>query len=646
MSAQFGRWNFDGEPIDPDCLNKAMATLLPYGPDRGEVYSIGSLGILYRAFHTTKESRQENQPLVSGSGVIVVWDGRLDNRDQLLCDLDLRQRAEFSDAAIVMAAYLRWGTQSFAKLIGDWALTIVDPSDRSVIFAKDPFGARHLYYVLEHQGITWSTVLDPLVLLAERSFAMSEEYIAGWLSYFPEPSLTPYKDVQAVPPCSCIRIRPGQCRISQYWAFDPGKKVRYRSDLEYEEHFRALFKQSVRRRLRSDTPIIAELSGGMDSSSIVCTADVLIGEGTAEAPRLDTLSYYDDSEPNWDERPYFQEIEKKRGQIGVHIDLSSQEMFNIELEPESFVATPGARLYRSSVDKQATAHMLSRGNRVVLSGIGGDELLGGVPTPIPELADLVATARVPTLARQMKIWSLQSRRSWLRLLVETLREFLPRAVVPLPDDRQPARWLQSSFVDRQRLALNRYGPRLRLFGPLPSFQEALNTFEGLQRQLECFAVPPDLPYEKRYPYLDRDLAEFLYAVPRDQLVRPGQRRSLMRRALAGVVPDAILNRRRKAFVARAPIVAISREWTLLTQVSSRMVSDELGIVDGKNFHEALGNARRGQEIPIGAVIRTLDLEFWLRDLQRCSLSGKAAVEFRGSTREAQEIAHHGKVSCM
>jgi asparagine synthase (glutamine-hydrolysing) len=569
--------------------------------------------------------------------VIIVWDGRLDNREELLRDLQLRQSTESTDAAIVLAAYQRWGTDSFAKLIGDWALTIVDPCDRSAIFAKDPFGTRHLYYLLEDRRVTWSTLLDPLVLFAERSFALSEPYIAGWVSYFPDASLTPYKDIHSVPPCSLVRIRAGVCQIRRHWAFDPGKKVRYRSDVEYEEHFCGLFRQSVRRRLRSDTPVIAELSGGMDSSSIVCMADAVIGEEPTETPRLDTLSYYDDSEPNWDERPYFQEIEKKRGRIGCHIDLSSQEMFGIEIEPESFVATPGARLYRSSVDKQTTAYMLSHGNRVVLSGIGGDELLGGVPTPIPELADLLSRAQLPTLADQLKLWSLRRRRPWIRLLFETLGEFLPRAVVRVPEDRRPAPWLQSSFVARHRAALKSFDSRLRLFGPLPSLQEALKTLDGVQKQLECFAVPSELPYEKRYPYLDRDLAEFLYAVPREQLVRPGQRRSLMRRALAGVVPDAILNRRRKASVARAPIVAISREWALLTEVSSRMVSEELGIVDGKGFLEALGKARRGQEVPIGVLIRTLDLEFWLRGLQRCSLSRNAVANFHRRARDGGKL---------
>jgi hypothetical protein len=169
---------------------------------------------------------------------------------------------------------------------------------------------------------------------------------------------------------------------------------------------------------------------------------------------------------------------------------------------------------------------------------------------------------------------------------------------------------------------------MKLFGPSPSFQEAVKTLEGVQRQIECFSVPLELPYEKRYPYLDRDLLEFLYAVPREQLLRPGQRRSLMRRALRGIVPDEILDRKRKASAARAPLVAISTEWASVVRVSERMMGDALGIVDGKRFSEALRKARYGGEVPIDALIRTLNLEFWLRDLQECNLSVGVVADIR------------------
>src|SRR5205814_4307574 len=106
-----------------------------------------------------------------------------------------------------------------------------------------------------------------------------------------------------------------------YWDFDPGKKIRYRTDAEYEQYFRTVFATAVQRKLRSDRPVLAELSGGMDSSSIVCMADLIIARGQADCPRLDTISWFDSSNPNWDDPFYFAKVEEKRGRTGCHIDL-------------------------------------------------------------------------------------------------------------------------------------------------------------------------------------------------------------------------------------------------------------------------------------------------------------------------------------
>src|ERR1700722_4357925 len=191
MSVQFGKWNFAGQPPAPDYIEKVSAALAPYGPDNNESYSKGSVRILYRAFHTTKESHCERQPHISPSGAVITWDGRLDNRADLISELRHFLSITSTDVAIVAAAYEEWGTDSFAKLIGDWALSIWNPTDQLLILAKDPIGTRHLFYSIENNQISWSTILDPLVRLAGKTFALNEEYIAGWLTMFPAVHLTP-----------------------------------------------------------------------------------------------------------------------------------------------------------------------------------------------------------------------------------------------------------------------------------------------------------------------------------------------------------------------------------------------------------------------------------------------------------------------
>jgi asparagine synthase (glutamine-hydrolysing) len=612
MSVQFGKWSFDGEPCAPEYIDRVKRILAPYGPDGSTTYEKAGVCMLYHAFHTTRESRLETQPHITRSGVVVTWDGRLDNRAELVGKLRNGLSIDSTDVSIAAATYEKWGTECFSKLIGDWALSIWHPHDRSLILAKDPLGARHLFYSLERNEITWSTLPDPLVLLSGRSVQIDEEYVAGWLVFSPATHLTPYVGIDAVPPASSVFVRNGKAAIREYWDFDPNNRVRYRTDAEYEEHFRNVFAESVQRRLRSDAPILSELSGGMDSSSIVCMADTLIARGVAETPRLDTVSYYDDSEPNWNERPYFAEVDKKRGCTGCHIDVGSQNISDLGLDNGHFAAIPGYSP-PSEFTNQFAFCMISHGNRVLLSGTGGDEVTGGVPTPTPEFADLLVRAQFGTLAHQLKVWALNKRKPWFHLFFETAREFFPRTLVGVQKHRRPAPWLNAHFVKQHRSALAGYEPRLRVFGGLPSFQMNTDTLNGLRGQLGSSSTS-NPPYEKRCPYLDRDLLEFLYAIPREQLVRPGQRRSLMRRALAGIVPDVILQRRRKAFVSRTPLAALKQDWGDVVEMSHNMLSEKIGIVDAARFLRAVQDACLGKEISLSCLLRTLVLESWLRGL--------------------------------
>src|SRR5262249_38092138 len=111
------------------------------------------------------------------------------------------------------------------------------------------------------------------------------------------------------------------------------------------------------------------------------------------------------------------------------------------------------------------------------------------------------------------------------------------------------------------------------------------------------------------------LLQFLFSIPREQLVRPGQRRSLLRRALAGVVPELVLRRRRKSFVARMPLVGISSQWQEVYSVCQHLICTSLGMVSQEHFVHALEGARRHQEVPIGPIVRVLGLESWLHNLR-------------------------------
>ncbi|HEY2468239.1 MAG TPA: asparagine synthase-related protein [Terracidiphilus sp.] len=610
MSVQFGRWNLDGKPVDRECLENIKPILARYGPDSSSSHAEANVSILYCAFHSTRESRHETQPHITNTGAVLTWDGRLDNRAELTSQFADRLSPDAPDVSLVSAAYEKWGAACFAKLLGAWALSIWEASSGSLTLAKDPIGTRHLYYFVDRDRVTWCTLLDPLVLLAGKDIALSEEYLAGWLSHFPAPHLTPYVSIHSVAPSCVVKVQAGKLAVHKYWEFDPGKRLSYQTDSDYEEHFRSAFGKAVQRTLRSDHSVLAELSGGKDSSSIVCMADNLLAGASAETPQLDTVSYYDDSEPNWNERPYFSSVEQRRGRIGCHIAASS--VFDFRHEHGCLDASPGSLASRLSRSKSQLAKCIRSGeNLVLLSGIGGDEVTGGVPAPRSELQDLLMTAQFMALARQLKLWSLTMRRPWFHLFLETVGGFFPASLVGLPRNKQPLPWLDSFFVKRNQAALGGYQTRIRLSARSASFQENLVTLAGLQRQLSCTPLATDPSYEKRYPFLDRDLLEFLFAIPRAQLLRPGQSRSLMRRALRGIVPDEILNRKRKAFVARTPLLALATA-AMIEDIGKGALLGALKIINQERLAKALRAARLGLEVPIVGLSRTFVLESWLR----------------------------------
>jgi len=122
----------------------------------------------------------------------------------------------------------------------------------------------------------------------------------------------------------------------------------------------------------------------------------------------------------------------------------------------------------------------------------------------------------------------------------------------------------------------------------------------------------------------------MYAVPREQLVRPGQRRSLMRRALVGIVPDELLNRKRKAYITRGPLADISADWTRYVDLTQHMVSTSLGIVDTGLFYQSLARARSGQPVELVPVLRAISIEMWLRSLGALNqrhLDGAQTIDF-------------------
>jgi len=615
MSVQAGVWNFDGRPADRADVEELSSALQQLGPDDESIYLEGPAALIYRPFHTSSESRLEEQPYVSQRGFVLTWDGRLDNRDELIAELRGELVAGATDVAIVAGAFDCWESDSFRRIVGDWALTIWEPENRQLLLASDYMGVRHIFYNLRANQVRWSSDASPLVLLSGCKFHVDDDFVAGYFAHSSDGHSSPFREIREVPPGQFVRIQPEGCSVERFWRFSPSTRIRYKTDAEYEEHFRNLFRQSVRRRLRSDSPVLAELSGGLDSSSIVCMADDILATGGAETPRLDTLSIYDKTEPNGDDWIYFRKIEEKRGRPGVHIDGSKMGSSPVSLECAEFCPFPGALGTGHELSEERARAVRGSGARVVLSGLGGDEFMGGIPDPRAQLADLLLQFRLGSVVQQFTAWSLIKRRPWIHLLWESAIDAIPPALGQyIAKGARVESWIQKDFARRTKLGLRQLGVGDHLGFWLPTRRSIISGVQIMANNLATYTAPVSALEEACYPYLDQNLIEFVLATPADQWLRPGERRSLMRRSLAGIVPTEILSRRTKQLGARTPAVMLDRHWNEIQSAYRASLSSRLGYVDDAALLQAVSGARAGKTASIVRMLWTISLEFWLRDL--------------------------------
>jgi asparagine synthase (glutamine-hydrolysing) len=612
MSIIFGVHNYKRRPVDGRELDLLARSTAHYAFDETCLRVEKEVGMGFQPYHTHQRSNLESQPVLASSGNMLVFDGRLDNYRDLIKQLDM-QDPETADTLVVLAAFQRWGDKCFARFVGDWALALWSHGNRSLYLARDHAGTRTLYFEQTGDRVLWSTYLETF-FAGSKTRELSQEYAVCYLTGRPLGERTPYRDIQAVPPAHYLSIRRDGILRRAHWTSMIQDRIHYRSDRTYEDHFLELFGRSVARRTGPGAPVLAELSGGMDSSSIVCMSDALrlSHRDDASGGLLDTMSLYDDQEPAWDEKPYFSIVERHRGKTGIHIDgsrlVSTYEPLSLSRGlPLLPGADSGTRKFQDELDAR-----LGHSHRVLLSGIGGDEMLGGVPSGIPELADLLVAANLRLLLRRSVAWCLVDRTPLLMMLSKTAK-FAIGHHQPYTKREMAPDWItpqvRRTYLD---LCLERSKQTQRI-GMSPSTIDNGMTWWTLLETMPQLFPSHSIRREYRYPYLDRELVEFLFRVPRHILLNPGRRRALMRSALKDIVPSEILERRRKAYVVRRPLSSLQVESEKLQALFSEPRLAEYGLVNSAEVRSALRSVANGQRTRLWpSLMKSISFELWLR----------------------------------
>jgi len=616
MSGIGGLLNLDGGRV-PAHLLASLAPQIARTDAEAPLYAMeGHVGMVYRKFATTPEENRNDylwhEPekiLAALDGYLIAPEGLLRNKTPRAGDLDM-----------VLHLYEQ-GQDVGSSTTGDFAVAILDSRLRQLTLCRDAFGTRGLFYCRYRNYLVWSSTVDALVCGGFAPLAIDEVYVAQYLNDDPDPRRTPFKEISAVPPAHSLIVLNGSISLRKWWnpRIDCQRSIK---DDECTERFGDLFQDSVQARLRTNSNVIALLSGGLDSSSIVCVSDKIHRQKSL-AP-LKTLSFVFGS-PESDEREFIGCIESMRSMTGFHISDDQVPILSVLPEPD-FIGFP-APLFCFGDRIGATTRLLKDFNiRTILSGWGGDEvLLGGGPWA-GVISDHLRSLEIKLLFRDTKQWASQLGQSVPRILLDALRQALRGSGSPTPSaERIP--WLPIPM----RLIAN--SPRGSNFCTLPerivnSKQHHANNISRTIRPVAAgYACLPTMraSFDVRFPFLDRGLVEFVLSTPNEQYQRPDEIRSLLRRAMKGIVPEAVRTRTGKSGPTSAIIRALKSNATIATTLLKNSRAAARGFVNGQLLSESLEKVRRGWGSEIPELLRALSLEIWLRNLENLKI-----VEVTGS----------------
>jgi asparagine synthase (glutamine-hydrolysing) len=460
--------------------------------------------------------------------------------------------------------------------------------------------------------VWWSSEIAFLLAVVNDSFPLDENFVAGYLTTTEEPHQTPYRGIQSVTPGTLVRVRRNQLETRTFWRPEPKRTIRYRGDGEYEEHFRELFSDSLRCRLRAKGAVMCELSGGLDSSAIVCTADRLVRGGETEATRLETVSFLYDESRTSDESAFINEVIQATG-LQNHRVIDRRILSDALVHEDYFFPNP----HRSYIDTFAQTEQLMRksGARVLLSGACGDHVFMHDQGYYPILAELLTHGKFWYAHRLTKSLSRQTKNSyWRTLWLGAVWPWLPVQwrLTLSPERMRLPDWVEEDFAVRTQChERNLLRKEVQSYSN-PCLQQRLSLVWNAISASSSHRYREHQCVEISMPYLHMPLVHFLIEIPSDQLLRPGEDRSIQRRSMAGILPERIRIRKGKRSPDEAFLRAVRRHWPHLREVCRNAVSVRLGIINGPRFYAALERASFGQAKFLGSLFRTISFELWLQ----------------------------------
>jgi asparagine synthase (glutamine-hydrolysing) len=546
-----GMLRFKSQAADAQVIKRMTTCLAHRGPDADGFYVQGPVALGHRRLSIIDLSEAANQPIADNSGRYqIIFNGEIYNFREvrkLLTGYDFHTN---SDTEVLLAAYSKWGAACLPYLKGMFVFIIWDTEKKELFIARDRMGVKPVYYYYDNDTFLFASEIRGILGSGLVEAKINREAIREFLSFQSVGgNISIIENIFELPAASWLSIRNDKVVIKQYWDItEPEVDFDFTNGTGVRNHIRTLLRNAVERRLVSDVPLGAFLSGGIDSSAVVG----LMAEVSPARPNTFTIGF---DEKEYDESSYAEIISKRFNTIH-HRVLLRPGVFLDELENAlNAMDTPSGDGVNTYVVSKA---IRNSGVTVALSGMGGDELFAGYPF----FEQYLKLKRMDFAWRPLK--SVRYAAAGILSANDSNKSSRIRQMLKAPDNSISYFYPEfRRIVSPALLAkLTRLGSgKTAIEKELAGMQEAIEKFpllsqvsiadytgytrHTLLKDTDQMSMASSL--EVREPFFDHDLVSFVLSVP-DSLKRGSYPKSLLIESLNGLLPDEVVHRRKQGFL--------------------------------------------------------------------------------------------------
>jgi asparagine synthase (glutamine-hydrolysing) len=547
--------------IDARELERMRDCLVHRGPDEAGLFIDSNVGLGHRRLSIVDVASGQQPMTVEDGRLYITYNGEIYNHADYRSALEAEGHRYHThcDTETILHLYEEHGAGCVEHLRGMFAFAIWDKQKRVLFLARDRLGVKPLYYVHTDDGSLYfasemKALLEARAVKPEINFRAVPDYLAN---RGPSGEETLFRGVRRLLPGHTLTWRDGEVKIDKYWDVyftHQGANGAGRRDADYVDEWRARFRESVRLRLMADVPLGMFLSGGIDSSAIAA----MMSEMVSEPIKTFSVGF---AEREANELEYARLVAEKFKTDHHEIIISPQEFFDslprlIWHEDEPLAFDSSVPLF--FVSKLAQKHV-----KVVLTGEGSDEILGGYGRYRKTLLNVA-------LGRNYEAVAPEALRSLVRQqignLPQALKKKLSRTFLNLPGDIESLYFDNFAVFPRSTQAKLLTPETKEAAGGLDPF----STVQAYLRQTDATNLLDKLLYadtktylqellmkqdqmsmaasiESRVPFLDHKLVEFTARLPERFKIRGKQTKWILREAMRGILPDEILTRKKMGF---------------------------------------------------------------------------------------------------